>query len=76
MMRTILRSMSMVLDDQESARMTEFSARSKSKMKLNCLLILVYYVYDIDDGNNINGIHYGLSVGRPCVRCLITVADR
>lgn len=61
-------SMGTVADNLGSCYTARFGATSKSKVKLNCFLVLASYCCDITDGREVDVIQYGLSMRRPGLR--------
>lgn len=63
----------MILDDLEFSCTPIFGTGKKCNMDLNCLPILASYFCDILKARDVGAIRRGLSLRRPCVRCLKTM---
>lgn len=68
--RTLHVSLRMVLDDLVSIYRAGFHTGSESNMKLNCFPFLALFCCSISKGKAFSAIRHGLSLKRPCVRCL------
>lgn len=68
-MRTLNRSLQMILNNLKSNHMAVFGASSESNMELDYVSILAGYCSDISDGKVKSEIRRCLPVRKPYVRC-------